>query len=309
MTETPTQLYPMLAVNEIVPEDQLAGFEKTHLAQIKWDGTRVITIKHGDRVHLMTRKWKNDLAERFPGIVSDLRQIQGDMLLDGELVFFRKDTGLPQFRTALSTEESKKDYDVRLILFDIMEYQNFTNLKHEPQETRTEFLGALGKKFSWEHLRVIETVETGFAPLFRSVVDAGGEGIMLKEKSAPYHFGKDEKDRVKTWRKAKRFSSHDCFVLGMQPGNGKYKDTLGALILGQLINGKVCKVGKCSGMTDAQRASFYRDITAAGETEHPTMVVEVKCMERNPETGVMRHPIFLRVRDDKDWTQCVWEGE
>ena len=57
--------------------------------------------------------------------------------------------------------------------------------------------------------------------------------------------------------------------------------------------------GECSGMTDEEREYF---------TEHNSIgsVVEIKANEIFSDTGKLRHPRFLRLRDDKGAYQCVW---
>jgi ATP-dependent DNA ligase len=321
---TPRQIKPMLSVNEAVPPEELHTYEGSHLAQIKWDGTRVIVVKHDDHIHLMSRSWKNDFADAYPEIVNELKQIKGNVVLDGELVFMRKSDGKPEFRTALSTDETKKDYDPTLILFDALEIGS-SNIRAENQQSRLLILmGFRNSDFKWKHVKFIESKFKDFQQMFDAVIADGGEGIMVKDIKGIYQ---DDK-RNKTWRKVKRTETHDCFVLGVQAGNGKYAGSLGALVIGQLINGKVQIVARCSGMTDAERASLYRDIMAMPDIltkdfdvsywkgyekdvvkkVYPSMVVEVKCMERNPDTGTMRMPIFLRVRNDKTWKECVWEA-
>lgn len=320
----PPQIKPMLSVNEAIAPEELHKYEGTHLAQIKWDGTRIVVVKYGDQVHLMSRSWKNDFASAYPDITNELKQLSGNVVLD-ELVFLRKSDGKPEFRTALSTDETKKDYNPVLMLFDILEMSGGMNVQKENQEARSMMVHSIVTSKNWKHVKVVDSKRNNFKQMFDEIIADGGEGIMIKDIKGVYQ---DDK-RTKTWRKVKRTETHDCFVLGVQAGKGKYEGTLGALVIGQLIDGQVQIVARCSGMTDAQRASLYRDIMAMDATSddlrlypywkgnekdvvrkvYPLMVVEVKCMERNPKTGVMRMPVFLRVRDDKKWDECVWERD
>lgn len=64
----------------------------------------------------------------------------------------------------------------------------------------------------------------------------------------------------------------------------------------------VMQVCECAGFDDDTRAQFtnVRDKMAG-------KVVEVKANELFKDTGKMRHPRFLRVREDKEPERCTWE--
>ncbi len=42
-------------------------------------------------------------------------------------------------------------------------------------------------------------------------------------------------------------------------------------------------------------------------TRENPLVIEVKANARY-ENGKLRHPTFLRLRDDKPWNQCIMQG-
>ena len=53
------------------------------LYELKLDGYRVLAIRDGNNVSLVSRN-QNDLSERFPGVIEDLRQIKPQQfVLDG----------------------------------------------------------------------------------------------------------------------------------------------------------------------------------------------------------------------------------
>ena len=106
----------------------------------------------------------------------------------------------------------------------------------------------------------------------------GGEGLMLRQPGSVYVAG-----RSATLLKVKSFLDSDAVVVGHEPGKGRHKGRLGALLV-TLADGTAFSVG--SGFTDAERESP----PAVGET-----VVVVRYQELTP-AGVPRFPTFAGVR-------------
>src|SRR4029450_7500526 len=64
--------------------------------EIKFDGYRYIALKRGSEVTLFSRRQKV-LNRRFPGVVDALASVEGDFVLDGELVVLDRQ-GRPSFQ-------------------------------------------------------------------------------------------------------------------------------------------------------------------------------------------------------------------
>jgi len=97
------------------PVTALPGDEKWTF-EIKFDGYRCIAVKRGSEVTLFSRN-ENVLNKRFPKIVNALVSIDGDFVLDGELVAF--DTqGRPSFRVLQSTQS--RELPVYFYAFDLL---------------------------------------------------------------------------------------------------------------------------------------------------------------------------------------------
>lgn len=106
-------------------------------------------------------------------------------------------------------------------------------------------------------------------------VDAlGGEGLMLRQPGSRY-IG----HRSSTLLKVKSFSDAEARVVGHEPGQGRHKGRLGALLC-ELPNGKRFAVG--TGLSDAERAcppligswiTFrYQELTDGGVPRFPSYV-------------------------------------
>lgn len=283
------------------------------LIQEKFDGSRVCAIRRDGHIWMMGRSWKNDFAPGYPEIVAELKKIPGgDFVLDGELTFFKRG-GYVQFVTALATPATKAGFDVKLMMFDVQEW-NGRNFRSFPLTQRLQQLGRIIPN----NLRYVKEVETHtdvhkFPGIFNGIVARGGEGVVAKRKNSPY-IG----DSRAHWVKVKRAATEDVVVLGITTGTGKRLPTFGALILGQYDkNGQMKAIGKSSGFDDAMLEKLYRMITSMPEVKaypgvdikdvkrwvSPKLVIEVEYMEKTPY-GILRHPRFIRVRDDKLPSQC-----
>lgn len=107
------------------------------------------------------------------------------------------------------------------------------------------------------------------------------------------------KGAVKGMLKIKKEHTGDVVIIGYTDGTGKYSGLIGALILGALNDdGEMVEVGKCSGMTDDLR----REISA-NKKKYLNSIIEVEFMEWTGKK--LRHPRFMRLRDDKEIKRCT----
>lgn len=100
------------------------------------------------------------------------------------------------------------------------------------------------------------------------------------------------------WWKIKLDASDDLIVMGWRRGIGKFFGKMGALTLGYLDDtGRLVECATCSGMDDATRDAFNpkEDIGRVVEVTHNGVT----------EHGRLRHPRFIRWRDDKDPSECT----
>lgn len=133
---------------------------------------------------------------------------------------------------------------------------------------------------------------------FEQIVANGGEGLVLKRLNSGYRA-----DRQKDWLKIKAERFCDCLVTAYQPGKGKYVGTVGALVLELAKGDQWVIVGTTSGMTDAQRDFFKKALDEGQE-----FVVEVK-FQNWTSGNRLRHPRFVRIREDKVAEDCTWEAQ
>lgn len=123
-------------------------------------------------------------------------------------------------------------------------------------------------------------------------VNAGFEGIMIKDVDAPY-----ECKRNTFWMKWKPTITVDLEVVGVEEGTGRNVGRLGALVCSGVDDGKEINVNVGSGFSDDDRDNLYRDRNMViGRT------VEILCdviTQNQDGTYSLRFPRFVRFRDDK----------
>jgi DNA ligase-1 len=126
----------------------------------------------------------------------------------------------------------------------------------------------------------------------REMVDAGYEGIMLKDPDAPYVCKRDT-----AWMKSKPFIEVSLAVVGYEEGTGRNQGRLGALICEGEDDGKTISVNCGSGFSDSDRSELWE-----GRDSLVGQVVEVRAdaiTQNQDGTYSLRFPRFKTFRGFK----------
>lgn len=281
-----------------------------YILELKFDGTRILPHIGDNSIKLYTRNGISELSQQYPDIINAITSLQlpSETILDGELVFYTSDNNI-EFQSALITHDTMLSRRLipKIVVFDILKYNN-EDCINLSWTCRRVLLESLVKENSNIKLSQVFYNPYKYNEIFQNEVDSGREGIVLKQKTACYLPNK----RNSTWIKCKRRDNIDCVVMGITEGTGKYQDTFGSLILGNVIDDKLKIIGYCSGMDDSTRAQLYDQIMNMETVYYnnksskkvikyikPIIIVEVAYMEQT-EYGMLRHPAFVQIRYDKN---------
>ncbi len=306
--DMPHNVNPMLASTTKKPFNH-----PEWIFEIKWDGYRAIAELGKETVLLYSRN-RRSFANEYSAIVDSLKTLKFEAVLDGEIVAVNK-AGFPDFQLLQDYPQSG---GARLIyyVFDILYYQGH-DLAGLPLSKRKDFLRSIVPltgpvKFS-DHVW-----KDGVA-FFRAAKEKGLEGIIAKYARSPYRKGV----RSRHWLKIKNHLVQDCVIAGYTEPRGARK-YFGSLILGAFEKGRFVYVGHSGGgfgagnlktIYDRLQPLIRRDcpfkIKPSQDTPvtwvEPVMVCEFTFTEWTKD-NIMRHPVFLRFREDKKPSEAVREN-
>jgi bifunctional non-homologous end joining protein LigD len=169
--------------------------------EIKHDGYRLIVVRNGKRVRLLTKNG-HDWTARYPLIVeAALRNRSNSFVVDGEAVLLGVD-GISDFDGLHSRQH---DDEVQLYAFDIMAADG-EDLRQLPLHLRKNNLARLLARRP-EGIFVAPFEEGEIDPrLFPRACEFGLEGFVSKRRDRPYRAG-----RCDHWQKVKN-RKHPAFT-------------------------------------------------------------------------------------------------
>ncbi len=172
----PASLKPMLCtlVKEPFSKD---GW----LFEVKWDGYRIIAFKNKNKVSLRSRSGI-DYSHRYTVVRDAIKQLEGNFVIDGEVVAFNKD-GEVSFD---AVQKANPDAPLAYYVFDIVWYEG-KDVKQLPLIERKQILKTITG--GNEMVKFSEHFDDGIA-LYEQAGQLGLEGIVAKSESGRYSPGK-----------------------------------------------------------------------------------------------------------------------
>jgi len=289
----------MLAHDGANHEKKIVGKK---LLEPKLDGVRVVTIINAEAKTAVMYSRNGKVLENFghitKSIEDDIGLFERSWVIDGEMV----SSSFQALMKQVHRKENAQTEDARLMLFDILPLSEFQKGKSVlGQRRRSNLLRGLKAQFDKiGSIDIIPQIEVDlgsyvgeleFKQYNKDAIEAGYEGIMIKDIDAPY-----ECKRSTSWLKMKPFIEVSLTVVAVEEGTGKNEGRLGAIICEGEDDGKQIRVNVGSGFTDDDRNEFWADKDAV-----VGQIVEVRAdaatlSQDSQELYSLRFPRFLRFR-------------
>lgn len=175
------------------------------IAEVKWDGVRVLLFDDGSIVNLYNRKGR-ERTNHYPEIVNTTSYSAAkSIILDGEVIALSSD-GKPDFHQVMRRDGIRKMERVALVqpvvpvlymVFDVL-FHDGAWCTDEPWQSRHERLQYILQPHP--HVHLVTANENGQA-VYDAVVHQGMEGIVLKNIHSPYRIG----GKTNEWLKYKNY--------------------------------------------------------------------------------------------------------
>ena len=320
----PEGLVPMLASPGRLPANEAA-----YAFEIKWDGVRALAYSEPGRLRLESRRG-NEILRQYPEIRGLNRALGSrSAVLDGEIVAF-DEAGQPSFQLLQGRMHLTSDSVVRrraeeapivYLIFDVLYLDGHSQLDRPYTERRAllEELALDGPAWRTPPAHVGEG-----SALLEATASQGLEGVIAKRLDSRYEPGR----RGGAWLKIKNSSRQELVIGGWVPGRGRRRERIGALLLGYYEDAEeqtplfrfAGKVG--TGFDEAELDRLGRLLRPLErETSpfvgrrpqrdsvfvEPRLVAEIEFTQWTDD-GLLRHPSYKGLREDKDAREVVRES-
>ena len=283
--------------------------------EIKWDGYRAIARMNKKEHELISRNNKS-FNEKFYPVYKAIQQWGIDAVVDGEVCVLNE-KGMANFGS-LQNWRSEADGDLIYYVFDIL-WLNGHDLQDLELQQRRDILRELIPADGI--IRMSENFDTSATEFLAAAAEMGLEGIIAKKADSVYRQGQ----RGDEWLKIKSNKRHEVVIGGYTKNTGSGK-LFSSLLVGVYEKSKLIYTGKIgTGFTEAMQKEMMTQFkpliikTPPFESEpdinkpsrfrpnpphaaavwlKPQLVCEVSYTEMTSD-GVMRHPSFEGMREDK----------
>jgi bifunctional non-homologous end joining protein LigD len=309
---------PMKAAMAAVPP-----FNGLWLYEVKFDGFRVLAIKNGKDVELWSRNEK-PLHGRFPEVVKAIARLPvKSCILDGEVCAL-DESGRSSFQ--LLQNQGETNHPVVYYVFDVL-FENNKDLRALPLTERKARLEKILAKAT-EPIRVSTYFTENPKTVLEKMDAVGAEGSIAKLMSSAYETG----HRSGSWVKIKFHRGQEFVVVGytLPKNSRKY---FGALSLGYYKDKRLIFAGRVgTGFNDKALKEIFNKLkplevpdpmveeiqepsgrwkprgwkASDSRWVKPQLVAQVQFTEWTSD-GILRHPSFQGLRDDKKASDVVRE--
>ncbi len=292
------------------------------LYEIKWDGIRALCFLKNGSLEIQSRRG-NRCEKQYPELSGLASQVNAKTVwLDGEICVL-DEQGRARFEkiqprigaNLTAVPHLAETTPATLFLFDVL-YVDGYDVRGASLDDRKRLLNALVTPS--DQIRISEAFETDGEHMFEAARQMGLEGILAKDRRSAYESGRSTR-----WLKLKVLNEQEFIIAGFTKGEREY---FGALVLAVREGGKLRHVGQVgTGFDQKLMKAIYtrlkplmtkvspfdkkpnireglRNVTWV----KPEVICQVRFLEWTQE-GVLRAPVFVGLREDKDPEEVVQE--
>jgi bifunctional non-homologous end joining protein LigD len=280
--------------------------------EIKYDGYRLLLAVGEGVATAWTRNGK-DWSDKFKALVKSAARLPAGCLIDGEAVAI-DDNGKPSFQLLQATLKDQKGANLVFYAFDLL-IDRGEDIRKLANIERKERLAALLKGANPPILYGDHIIGRG-EEMFAAVCKQGGEGIVSKKASAAY-----SGTRTRNWLKVKCVQRQEFVIVGWSDSDKRRG--FRSLLLAAKEGRKLTYVGKVgTGFSaslieelmermrplaiDKAPVEVPRADRKGAHYIEPELVAEVAFTEFTDD-GILRHPSFVGLREDKPAKDVVKE--
>jgi DNA ligase-1 len=200
-------------------------------AEYKYDGSRFQFHKKGNWARLYSRRLE-DVTGSLPDVIQRLiAATEHDVILDGEVIAMKDGKPMPfqsvlrRFRRRHDIAEAQGAIEMVPVVFDILFLDGETLIELPLSERRKRLESAVTLDLAPQ---VVSSDLQEIERTYKTALDAGHEGIMIKDPEAPYMPGIRGKKMLKFKAEPETL---DLAVVGGTYGKGKRAHFIGSYLL------------------------------------------------------------------------------
>ena len=291
------------------------------LFELKLDGFRLLAGIDDGRPFLRYRRG-HDSTALYPEIDLALRAMPyKDLVLDGEVVVLdasgRPDFGRLQARAMLGRSRDIAraclTHPALLMAFDLLSFEG-RDLRGLPLRERKRLLRMVLADTGV--VRYVDHVPERGVDMYASVEQLGLEGVVGKRADSPYRPG-----RSADWVKVRSMRVDDFAVVGWTSPSSEGRTGFSGLHLAMKDGARWVYCGKVGGgFGERELEAIHQVLTSSPVARYdfevlpgdarssrwvePRLVCSVRYKEFTHGGSRLRHPVFLRLRDDKEPDEC-----
>jgi bifunctional non-homologous end joining protein LigD len=286
--------------------------------ELKFDGYRMLCHLSRGKARFWSRNGK-DWTEKFPNLAQAMKAFPATTaILDGEVVIFDK-AGRTSFQKLQQAMGRSGTAAFVFEIFDLIYLEGYSLTQTPLRERKQTLEQLLVSAKAKGQLRYSDHVEGNGPQFFKQACEYGMEGIISKLADSPY-----ESTRNRNWLKTKCIKRQEFVIAGYTPSKKGFPG-FGSLILGVYDKGKLVYSGRVgTGFSIKQRLELQKKLNRISQASmpfavvpkdpglrdahwaKPQLVAEVEFTEWTAD-GLIRHPSFQGLREDKKPTEVVRE--